>query len=157
MIRLVPMKKKDFESFMEISMKDQMQGQVRAGVWSAEEAPANMDKLRRQMLPDGISTPGHHFFSVEEPASGDMIGALWYMIVEDEGDRQVFVFDIQIDNDHRRHGYGSQVFKAMEEDVKTQGINTISLHVFEDNLPARAMYKKLGYHGTTTMLSKKLG
>lgn len=157
MIRLVPMTSEEFEAFMAISMRDQAEGQVQAGAWRPEEASRNIGLLRSQFLPDGLATPNHFFFAVKEADSGASVGGLWYMVEEEAGKPQFFVVDIQIHTPYRRQGFGSSAFKAMEEKAQEMGVDTISLHVFEHNHPARAMYEKLGYTGTGTMMSKQVG
>jgi RimJ/RimL family protein N-acetyltransferase len=154
MMRLIPMTEKEFEVFMELSMKDQAQGQVQAGVWRAEDAAANIERLRSQFLPNGLTTPNHYFFTIGDTGTGTKVGAIWYTVEDEEGQRQFFVMDIQIYEMYRRQGYGSQAFKAMEEQAREMGISTIALHVFEHNRAARAMYEKLGYTGTGVMMSK---
>ena len=156
MVQLTPMTAQAFEVFMELSMKDQAQGQIQAGVWRAEDAAANMERLRSQFLPNGLTTPDHYFFTIEDTGTGANVGALWYTVEDEEGKRQFFVMDIQIDESYRRQGYGSQAFKAMEEKAREMGISTIALHVFEQNRAARAMYEKLGYVGTGNMMSKAI-
>jgi RimJ/RimL family protein N-acetyltransferase len=156
MVRLVPMTPEEFEAFMVISMRDQAQGQVQAGAWLPEESGENIHRLRSQFLPGGLATPGQCFFIVQEASTGIKVGGLWYLVQEEEGRRELFVVDIQIGPAYRRRGYASAAFKAMEEQVREAGIDTISLHVFEHNRPARAMYEKLGYTGTGTMMSKAL-
>ena len=63
MVQLVPMTEEEFEAFMKISMRDQAQGQVQAGVWRPEEADKNIQMLRSQFLPAGLATPNHFFFT----------------------------------------------------------------------------------------------
>lgn len=156
MIHLVSMTAEEFEAFMVISMKDQAQGQVQAGAWRPEEADKNIEMLRGQFLPAGLATPDHFFFTVKEASTGATVGGLWYMLIEEEGKRQFFVLDIQIDPAYRRQGYGSQAFQAMEDNAQEMGVGTIALHVFEHNHPARAMYEKLGYTGLGPMMSKEM-
>lgn len=156
MVRLVPMSLQEFEEFMIISMNDQAQGQVTAGEWKAEEAQGNIERLRSEFLPNGLATPNHYFFTIEEPTTSAKVGGLWYTVMEQAGKRLVFVVDIQIYSEHRRRGYGSQAFMAMEDKVREMGIASIGLHVFKHNPSARAMYEKLGYTGTDESMSKKL-
>jgi GNAT superfamily N-acetyltransferase len=156
MIRLVPMNEDQYEAFMELSMPDQMQGHVREGRWSAEEAQANMAGLIGQFLPGGLATPNHFFFAIEEEGAGTNAGGLWYMLAEEDRVRQFFVVDIQIYEEYRRRGYGEQAFKAMEDKAREMGVTTIALHLFADNHPARAMYQKLGYAGTDTAMAKDI-
>ena len=156
MIQLVPMNKDQYEAFMALSMRDQMQGHVREGRWRAEEAEANMARLLEQFLPEGLATPNHFFFAIEEEGSGTNAGGLWYMLAEEDGTRQFFVVDIQIYEEYRRRGYGAQAFRAMEDKAREMGVTTIALHLFADNHPARAMYQKLGYAGTDTAMAKDI-
>jgi len=154
MVRLVPMTAEEFQAFMVVSMRDQAQGQIQAGTWRPEEAGENIERLRAQFLPVGMATPNHFFFAVKEAETGASVGGLWYLVQEDEGKRQFFVVDIQIDPEYRRLGHASAAFRAMEQQAREAGIGTISLHVFEHNSPARAMYERLGYVGAGTMMSK---
>ena len=155
-MRLIPMTEKEFRDFIKLSMEDQAQGQVRAGAWRAEDATANIERLRTHLLPNGLTTPNHYFFVIADADTGTNVGALWYTVEEAEGKRQIFVMDIQNDVAYRRRGYGSQAFEAMETQAREMGANTIALHVFEHNHAARAMYEKLGYAGTGSMMSKKI-
>ena len=156
MIRLVPMTEGQYDAFMAISGRDQMEGHVREGRWRAEEAQANMAKLTAQFLPEGQATPNHFFYAVEEMGTGAIAGGLWYMLAEEGETRQFFVVDIQIYEVYRRRGYGTQAFRAMEEKAREMGVRTIALHLFADNHPARAMYQKLGYTGSATSMAKEI-
>lgn len=157
MVRLIPMTKAEFGPFMEISMHDQAQGQVETGTWRAEQADELIRKLRQQFLPDDLATPNHFFFSIEDGETGTIVGGLWFMVLDQDGERQLFVVDIQVYDGYRRRGYGTLAFRFMEEKAREMGLPAISLHVFKHNLPARAMYEKLGYVGTDEMMSKQIG
>ena len=89
-------------------------------------------------------------------ASGDDVGMLWLAVQEQGGVTKAFVFDVQIYEPFRRQGYGTAAFQAMEEKVNDLGLDTITLHVFGSNHPAREMYKKLGYVETDVMMAKQL-
>ena len=157
MVRLISMTEAEFDAFMVVSMRDQALGQVLAGNWNAEEADELIEKLRDQLLPDDLVTPNHFFFTIEDQDSGAKVGGLWYTVVEQDGKRQFFVLDIQVYDEYRRRGYGTQAFRIMEEKAREMGITTISLHIFKHNRAAGAMYEKLGYVGTGEMMSKELG
>ena len=156
MIQLVPMNHDQYQTFSEISARDQMEGHVREGRWKPEEAEANMAQLAAQFLPQGLTTPNHFFYTIEEAETGALVGGLWYMLAQEGETRQFFVLDIQIYAAFRRRGYGTLAFLAMEDQAREMGVNTIALHLFADNHPARAMYQKLGYAGTDTAMAKQL-
>ena len=136
-----------YEAFMQLSERDQMEGHIREGRWLPEEAEANMAQLKAQFLPQGLATPNHFFYAIVDGDSGEHVGGLWVALAAEGEARQLFVMDIQIDEAHRRRGYGTQAFLAMEEKAREMDVDIIALHVFKDNRPARAMYEKLGYAG----------
>lgn len=155
MIELLPMIATEFEAFMQVSMADHAAGQVKAGAWEVEAAEANIARLRARFLPQGLETLGHRFFNIRESEVDRVVGGLWYML--DEGERQIFVMDIQVDPDCRRQGYGQGAFLAMEAQARQLGVETIRLHVFDHNTPARRMYEKLGYVGEGDQMQKRVG
>jgi len=156
MVRLLPMTKAKFVAFMEIFLRDQAQGQVQAGYLSAEEDDEIIKKQRDRFLPEGVATPNHFFFPVEDKDSAKVIGH-WYTVVEQDGKRQFFVMDIQVYNEYRRRGNGTHAFRIMEEKAREMGITTISLHVIKHNQSARTRYQKPGHVGMDEKMSKELG
>lgn len=154
MIELTRMTETDYDLFMEISKKVFMDDQVKAGHWRAEEAEGAMQQLSNEILPEGDTTPDHMFYSIR--ADGEIVGGLWLMLERDGGNLIWFVVDIEIYPDYHRRGYAEQAFLVMEENARQAGIRAITLHVFEHNLAARALYEKLGYSGEGTDLLKRL-
>ena len=152
-MRFDRMTQSEFETFINISMEDHMRSQILAGNWTEENAPRNMENMRQQVLPDYLETPDHYFYSIKDEKS--IIGGLWFAIHNSIVRRSIFVIDIQIYEEFRRKGYGSQTFEFLEEKARELGVKKIRLNVFDHNKPARAMYEKLGYSGGELM-SKKL-
>ena len=155
-MKLVPMNASEYESFMDMSMRLQAQDHVIAGHWKAEEADAKMIELKERFLPDGLYTPNHFFFSLIPDDEEEKVGSLWFAVMEQEGKRFLFVFDIIISPEYRRHGYATQAFLQMEEKAKEMNISMIVLNVAKHNPNARAMYEKLGYIGETEEMVKML-
>ncbi|MFN2217716.1 MAG: GNAT family N-acetyltransferase [Anaerolineae bacterium] len=154
MINLVGMNQEQYEALMKLSERDQIEGHVRDGSWRPEEAEANMARAKAQFLPLGLATPNHYFWAVVDADPGAEVGGLWVALAEEDGQRQFWVFEIQVYEPYRRRGYGTQAFLAMEEKAREMGVTSIALHVFADNHPARAMYQKLGYTGIDTQMVK---
>ncbi len=71
-------------------------------------------------------------------------------------DRAVLWADLAIFEQHRRRGYASEALRLLEEKVREQGLDTISLHVFGHNHAARELYEKSGYAVTNVNMSKKI-
>lgn len=156
MVDLVPMDKATYQAYLDRAIPNYAQENVQSGRWSPDLALQRAEEEYRQLLPDGLASRDQYFFSIKDKESGKNVGILWFGIQERGGKRGAFVYDVEIDEQFRRQGYGEQAFLAMEEKVYALGLETIGLHVFGQNYGARAMYEKLGYKATNITMSKKL-
>jgi GNAT superfamily N-acetyltransferase len=150
------MTESEFGCFIALSMEDHIRSHIQAGNWTEENAQENMNQLRLQMIPDNMATPNHHFYTLKEDGSGKRAGGLWFTVQSNGQGRFIFVVDIQVSEEFRRRGFGSQAFKFMEDKAREMGIKTIYLNVFEHNVNARRMYEKLGYSGENELMMKQL-
>ncbi len=155
MFEICKMTDAEFEEFVAISIEDHIRSQIRAGNWTEENAPGNMEQLLHQMLPDGMATPDHYFYSLRLDDDKN-VGGLWFMVQSDHVGHFIFVVDIQVSKAFRRRGYGTQAFRFLEDKARNMGIDRIYLNVFEHNVTARWMYEKLGYAGEGGLMAKVL-
>ena len=156
MVRLLPMTELDFRAYREHLIREYAADKVRSGNWSEEGALERSARETDQLLSDGLKTPEHYLFSIHDDASNRNVGILWFAIVNWGGKRLAFIYDIEVDANDRGKGYGSQALIALEEKVKTLGLNIIGLHVFGHNQVARKLYEKLGYEITNINMAKQL-
>ena len=145
-----------YQAYLSTAIAGYAQGHVDAGNWTAENALGLATQQYHELLPDGLNSKNNYLFSIEDVATQTLVGMLWFAVMERGGHKGVFVFDVKIDEVFRRHGYGEQAFQALETKVRELGLHTISLHVFGHNLPARAMYEKLGYVTTNVQMMKTI-
>lgn len=145
MTKLDPMTEDEYTQFMKLSAENHITDQIKASMWTEEEAPQKMRELTAKFLPQGLSTPNHHFFTISDLDKSAKVGALWYFITEQNGQPLIFVMDIQVYPEYKRQGYGTKAFQIMEQQAKELDIPMIALSVFPHNEPAKAMYQKLGY------------
>jgi ribosomal protein S18 acetylase RimI-like enzyme len=150
------MTKSEFDAFLEATIPDYAQEHVAAGNWSPEDALRLAREQFQQLLPEGLASPNQYLSMIEDEATGARVGILWFAVRGQAPRQSAFVYDVQVFPEHRRHGYASAAFRALEERVRELGLATISLHVFGGNDAARAMYRKLGYAETNVMMSKTL-
>ena len=156
MIRLIPMNEANYQAYRSTAIADYAQDHVDAGNWTAENALDSATQQYHELLPDGLHSKDNYLFSIGDEETQTIVGMLWFAVMEHSGHRRAFVFDVKIDEAFRRRGYGEQAFRALETKVRELGLHTISLHVFGHNLPARAMYEKLGYITTNVQMSKNI-
>jgi RimJ/RimL family protein N-acetyltransferase len=156
MITLRKMTQEEFAVWAPFSISSYAAEHVRAGNWSAEEAPEQARKAFERYLPNGLDTDGHYICAVVANATGEVIGHLWYGVVPAASGSAIFIADIGIDEPHRRKGYAAAALRALEREAVRLGTDTIRLHVFGDNVAARKLYSKLGYRETDVQMVKAL-
>jgi ribosomal protein S18 acetylase RimI-like enzyme len=154
MITLRKMTKDEYETWRTISIASYAAEHVRAGNWTAEEAPEEARKAFEHYLPNGLDTKGHYTCAVVANATGETVGHLWYAVVPAAGGSATFIYDIGIDVPHRRKGYAASALKELEREAARLGTSTIRLHVFGSNTAARSLYAGLGYCETDVQMVK---
>ena len=60
-------------------------------------------------------------------------------------DNSLFAHSLEIDKNHQRNGYGSQILDHCHNFTKQNGYGYLTLMVYDDNIPAKNLYKKRGY------------
>ncbi len=123
----------------------------------AEDMPlAEMEPQARAqvngLLPDGLRTPNHALWIVED--EGRRVGVLWVHIRQAE--RRAFIYDIAIEEHERGKGYGAAALVALEDALRPQGIAHVALSVFGQNAIARSLYDKMGYRVAATYMLKRI-
>ncbi|MFF5453359.1 GNAT family N-acetyltransferase [Streptomyces sp. NPDC012950] len=120
-----------------------------------ELARAKAENSHRTLLPEGLATPGAAFHVLVR--YGRPAGVLWTGRTELEpGRRAAYVYDIEVDEEHRGHGYGRALMLLAERVAGEAGETLLGLHVFTDNTPAVRLYESLGYRTTYVNSAKTL-
>ncbi len=57
----------------------------------------------------------------------------------------VYLQALDVHDTHRERGVGTALIRALESQAKSLGYSRVTLMVDLDNMPARALYEKLGY------------
>lgn len=156
MVKLNRMNELEYQLFLDRSIQDYAEDKVTAGTWKEEDALRLAREAMEQYLPNQQHTQGAHLFTVRVTDSDTPIGHLWFNVVEKEGTRYAFIYDILIDDPFQGQGYGQATMQALEHEVRAQGLDRISLHVFGHNERAFRLYQKVGYVITDITMSKYL-
>ncbi len=96
-----------------------------------------------KLLPQGPQTPGQHLHRIV--LDGEAVGTLWYAEQLDETPPRVFLYDIEVDEDHRGKGLGTAAMHALEEEGRRLGAKQVMLAVFFGNPGAIRLYERLGF------------
>ncbi|MDI3408711.1 GNAT family N-acetyltransferase [Streptomyces cavernicola] len=115
-----------------------------------EQARAKSERDYARLLPDGLATAGALLSVLTH--EGTDVGTLWLALQEDGA----FVYDVEVDEQHRGHGHGRSLMLLAERQAADARAGTIGLNVFAGNTPALRLYESLGYEPLTYHLYKPL-
>jgi len=153
---LTPMTEEEFVAWRAQTVKGYAAEKVRAGNWKPENALELAERDTRELLPNGLSTPGHYLFSIREESLPEPVGTIWLAVNAGWGKPIAFIYDLQIAEPYRRRGYATQALALVEDRARELGAETIALHVFGHNTAALALYEKAGFRATNINMVKDL-
>ena len=76
MVQLAPMTMPEFAVFQERDIQEYADEHVLAGNWSEPEALQRSRQEHARLLPKGLRTRDHHFFTIQD-AAGQAVGVIW--------------------------------------------------------------------------------
>lgn len=153
MIEFKPMTRDEFSAYWKYSVDSWKRDMGKAGLIDKYISYEKAEEQVRKFLPNGMDTPGHHLMHIMD--GEETIGSIWFEIRGSEG-KEAYLWDIIIDENYRGKGYGKATMTRLEEFVKKEGAERISLNVFGYNAIARSLYVKMGYHEAAITMMKYL-
>jgi len=156
MIRLIPMLESELDNYLEKSIPNYAEENVKAGYWSETEALEKSRKVFNNLLPEGVKSKDQYLFQVEDAKTNERVGVIWLNARTDVPRPSGFIYDIEIDEAFRGKGYGKQTMLAIEEKARELGLKSIGLHVFFHNAVAKGLYQKIGYEVKSMNMVKEL-
>jgi ribosomal protein S18 acetylase RimI-like enzyme len=155
-VRLRPLRDDEYPAFLESSHRQYVVDLHDNGGMDGDQAEAKATRDFETLLPDGLATPGHTICAIEEEATGERIGRLWFADRKEHGRTVAFLYDITIDEQHRGRGLGRAAMLALERAAAGQGRTELELNVFGGNSRARGLYRSLGFAETAVHMKKQL-
>ena len=153
---LAPMSEAFFTRFRPAAVASYARQNVAAGRWPAHAASELSEAEHARLLPAGLATPGAHLFEIRDPGSGATVGALWLAVQTVAGASAGYVFNVEVDDGHRRKGFARRALVELERHARELGLASIGLSVFAFNHGARSLYDSLGYAVTGVAMKKHL-
>ena len=150
------MTEEDYEEWLPAHLEEFAAGKVRAGNWPAEGAVERARQQMRELLPQGVATPGHLLFHIWDDARAKSVGSLWIKTGEPIQGNSVFIYNIEVHEVERGRGYGSATLTELIKQMTKAGAKNIALHVFAFNEAAYRLYVRHGFIVTNINMSKPL-
>ena len=155
-MKLLPMRKSRYARFERASISGYARDKVESGTWEEVEAMALAKREHDELLPQGLKTEHHHLFELS--VDSEFVGVIW--VYTDTNPHTVtpsaYIYDIEIDAEYHRMGYGRQAMLALEQWCLERDIRRIALNVFAYNRPAVRLYEGLDYRATNFRMQKDL-
>jgi ribosomal protein S18 acetylase RimI-like enzyme len=148
-----PLRQDEYDVFIARGTAFYVDDMVRAGI-DRSVAQAKADKDWPQLLPDGLATPNHYIYAVED--DGRFAGYLWLCDRDGELGHSLFIYAVEIDEEFRGRGLGRAAMVFAESEARRLGIAKVALNVFGGNEVARGLYLSLGYAETAVHMEKSI-
>ncbi len=142
-IKLRPIKKEEFNGWINISINHQAKDQSNVSGKKISEETEELNKMLPILLPSGLHTKQHHFYVIDTLDESN-IGFIWLGKLQQLDDSSMFLFDIYINDEYRSKGIGRIAMKKLEEIVISLQCDKVVLNVFKSNY-AKNLYESLGY------------
>jgi len=154
-IRLRGMRPDEYDAYTDARERDAAESLSGSMPFEQGLAEARQDTAR--FLSEGLATAGHRLL-VAENIDGEVVGFAWLGLVHPRtrSPESAWLYDLRIDERHRRRGYGDAMLVAIEQFARDAGAATLELNVFGHNRAATALYTNRGYHVTTQQMAKPL-
>jgi ribosomal protein S18 acetylase RimI-like enzyme len=153
-VALRPMLPDEYPAFLEASKRGYAQQIEELADQTAEFAKRKSEEDHAAILPEGLETPNHAIFVVED--GGERVGVLWLAERESGGRQVLYIYDVEIDETYRGRGLGRAAMELVEQEARRRGLRRIELNVFGGNEVARQLYRSLGYAETSVQMAKEL-
>jgi ribosomal protein S18 acetylase RimI-like enzyme len=121
-----------------------------------DRARANMAAFLESVIPRGPRTEGHRMSVVEDAATGERAGYVWWAERDLDAGPAAWIYDVYIDPSHRGKGFGRGLMAGVEAQVREAGLRRMELHVWVDNDPATSLYGSVGFVPSGMEMFKQL-
>ncbi|MEJ5869173.1 GNAT family N-acetyltransferase [Pseudokineococcus sp. 5B2Z-1] len=151
-----PMTQEEFGAWQHQVARAYADEQVAAGSWPAEGALERALEGNVRWLPQGLDTPDMLLLRAVLP-DGAPVGRVWIGLRHPKGAPDCgFLYDIEVDAEHRRRGLGRALLEQAELAVRARGVGSLELDVFGSNTGAVGLYASAGYVVVTQQMRKHL-
>jgi ribosomal protein S18 acetylase RimI-like enzyme len=141
-VRFVPFTDVDFHAWLLQAIPAFALTNVEDGRWTLAESIEKSKEAHALLLPQGLQTPDQFFMHLQDADSRLNIGALWWAESDQAGQRQAYVYNIEIEDHARRRGYARAAFHELERVAREHGVHHL--------------YDELGFEPTSMTLRKIL-
>ncbi len=146
----------ELPGFLAMQLDGYVKQRVEFGGDEPAEAASIANRQFAEFFPDGAPAAGHFVFVGRAVDSGQRVGVLWLGERPRGADAIVWIYDIEVDDAARGHGWGRQLMQFAQTWAGGRGAARIELNVFGGNIIARTLYQSLGYRESSVHMALNL-
>jgi len=146
----------EFDAWSPRSRRGFAAHQVAAGLAAERKAAVLAETVFADLLPEGVATPGHFFWSAHPTQEPTTAGYLWLVLRPLADGTEAYVMDLEVLPEARRQGLGRATMLAAEQAARDLGATVMRLNVFAHNVAAVRLYEGLGYRASALTLTLTL-
>lgn len=150
-----PLPESEYAAWRDHQIREYARDKVTNGTWNEQESLTRATADQDALLPEGLQTPGHLVFRVEDNSS-TLIGWFWVGLSTEGPPGLAWLFDIEIIPQFRGQGHGRGTMALAESAARQLGCHRLGLHVFAHNPVARHLYESCGYKVTDYSYAKSI-
>jgi ribosomal protein S18 acetylase RimI-like enzyme len=156
-IALRRMSESEYSTYLSVAIPNYANEKMKGEGLTLEQAKKVATESFGNLLPDGLKTKNHFFFSVAHKGSEGAVGTVWFGKKEEkENSSSAFIYDLILNSELRGKGLGKQLMRLVEIEVRKLGLKSIGLHVFGHNTIATRLYESSGFLTTNRIMKKDL-
>lgn len=157
-IRLRPLRDDEFPDLLPQLRIEYVRSMVEEAGFSTQAAEDKATADHASLFPDGRQQSHHRFYFLQDVATGERVGYLFWAERQPPGSLQTraYLYELFVAEPFRGQGLGRRALELLEQEARAQGLPGIDLNVWGGNESARALYRSAGFGERAVFMSKEL-
>lgn len=114
------------------------------------------ERMVRSELPEGLSSKNNFLYCFQRQGVDEVIGTLWYQLLDRGGETHAFLMDLHLEEAHRGDELPDRALALFEQRVTQAGARSIHVRLFAHNGRLRSLLQRAGYLPSEAILSRRL-
>jgi ribosomal protein S18 acetylase RimI-like enzyme len=157
-IRLRPLRDDEFPDFLGLLRMEYVRSMMEEAGMTRAAAEEKATADHASLFPGGAPQPRHRIYVLEEEATGERAGHLFWAARQPPGPAgmRAYLYDLFIEVPFRRQGLGRRALELLEAEARAEDLPGVDLNVWGGNEAARALYRAAGFNERAVFMSKEL-
>ena len=153
---LVTMRPEYFGPYSERAVARYAHENIASFRWDETAAGVRAHEQFRELLPQGLETPGHYLYEIRDGVDGKAVGDLWFGIARSPNAQSAHLYDLHFEEGYGGEQHARDALRLLEARCHELGAGSIGLQIFAHDTLAQVPYGSLGFTVTSFNMSKRI-